>query len=258
MIFELHRIVTADTLDEAGRAGQFREASDGIVIEDEHGNLLHVPPHPSELPDRVQKLCDFANDKSETRFVHPVVRAIILHFMIGYDHPFVDGNGRTARALFYWSMLSRGYWMAEYVSISRILKGAPSKYARAFLLTETDDDDLTYFLLHQLRVFRRAIGDLQEHLRWKVKEIRDLQHLLRGAPGFNHRQLALLGHALRHPGKVYTIKSHQRSHGIVYQTARTDLLDLVGRGLLVQQKAGKAYVFTAPTDLSERLGGQTH
>ena len=253
MVFELHRIVTADTLDEPEKAGRFRDDQDEIFVEDETGNVLHVPPPAAELAVRLERLCVFANDTSEAAFVHPVVRAMLLHFTIGYDHPFVDGNGRTARALFYWGMLSRGYWLAEYVSISRILKHAPSRYARSFLYTETDDNDLTYFLLHQLRVMRRAIGELQEHLRKKVKEIREVQHLLRGDQSFNHRQLALLGHALKHAGRTYTIQSHQRSHGVVYQTARADLLSLASRGLLARQKVGRAFVFVAPADLSERL-----
>lgn len=253
MVFELHRIVTADTLEDPGKAGRFRETVDNIVIEDESGHLLHVPPPVSELLQRLERLCAFANDVSQGAFVHPVVRAIFLHFTIGYDHPFVDGNGRTARALFYWGMLSRGYWLAEYVSISRILKRAPSQYARSFLYTETDENDLTYFLLYQLNVMRRAIGELQEHLRKKVKEIRQVQHMLKGDPSLNHRQLALLGHALRHAGKTYTIQSHQRSHGVVYQTARTDLLDLADRGLLLRQKMGKAFAFLAPLDLADRL-----
>lgn len=253
MVFELHRIVTADTLNEPADAGRFRSDDDHIVIEDATGNILHVPPSAGELDSRLKALCAFANDETEGAFVHPVVRAMILHFTIGYDHPFVDGNGRTARALFYWGMLSRGYWLAEYVSISRILKLAPSQYARAFLYTETDDNDLTYFVLHQLKVMRRAIDELQEHLRRKVKEVREVQHLLRGDQSFNHRQLALLGHALRHAGTSYTIQSHQRSHGVVYQTARTDLLDLAERGLLVQHKVGKSFVFVAPADLADLL-----
>jgi hypothetical protein len=75
--------------------------------------------------------------------VHPVLRAILLHFMIGYDHPFADGNGRTARALFYWSMARSGYWLMEYTSISHILRKAPARYMRAYLHTETDKNDTT-------------------------------------------------------------------------------------------------------------------
>jgi Fic family protein len=256
MLFTLHRIVTAETLDDPSRAGSLRTADDKIVIEDPYGNLLHVPPAAAELEERVRVMCAFANDRPDKAFVHPVVRAIILHFWIGYDHPFLDGNGRTARALFYWSMLSQGYWLTEYISISRVLKKAPARYGRSFLHTETDANDLTYFILYQLGVIRRAIDDLQDYLHRKISEVREVDALLGQSENLNYRQLALLSHGLKHPGMRYTIQSHQRSHRISYQTARTDLLDLAERKLLLQRKRGRSYSFSAPSDLGERLQQQ--
>lgn len=196
-------------------------------------------------------MCDFANDSRS--FVYPVVRAIILHFWLGYDHPFVDGNGRTARALFYWSMLSQGYWLCECLSISSILKKAPAQYARAFLYTETDENDLTYFILHQLQVVVRAIKGLHGYLKRKAAEVAETEALFKGHHDFNHRQLALLSHALRHPGQRYTVKSHQGSHNVVYETARTDLLKLARMELLTSSKVGRTYLFSVPEDLPERL-----
>src|SRR6185312_15148519 len=108
-IFEVHRKLTDGTLEDQGCAGRFRLPSEDIVIEDETGRVLHVPPHAKELEQRLQSLCDFANQSDDgEHFVHPVIRAILIHFQIGYDHPFVDGNGRTARTLFYWSLLRSG------------------------------------------------------------------------------------------------------------------------------------------------------
>jgi len=252
-VHELHRMLTDDTLDDHSKAGCFREDDDQIQIEDEIGNVLHVPPKAAELPERMERLCAFANDRPEDAFLHPVVRAVILHFQLGFDHPFVDGNGRTARALFYWSMLSQDYWLAEYLSISSILKNAPSQYARSFLHTETDGNDLTYFLDYQLTVIRRSIDDLQKYLARKIQEVARVESLLKRSTEFNHRQLAVLGHALRHPGARYTIKSHQRSHRVVYDTARTDLLDLASKGLVIQRRRGNSYEFVAPGDLDDRL-----
>ena len=253
LIFQLHQVVTDGTLDDAAKAGVFRTDSDAIVVSDERGNVLHSPPPAVQLPARLQIMCAFANESSKDAFVHPVVRAIVLHFWLGYDHPFVDGNGRTARALFYWSMLSQGYWMAEYLSISKILKNAPSKYARSFLYSETDSNDLTYFLDYHLDVIRRAIDQLQEYLAKKVGEVRRVEGLLRKSTEFNHRQLAILSSALRNPGTRYTIKSHQRSHNVVYDTARTDLLELAEKSLLVSHKSGRTYQFSAPSNLEARL-----
>jgi Fic family protein len=255
LVFELHRVVTDQTLDAPNKAGRFREDDDEIVIEDELGKLLHKPPIADELASRLETMCAFANDRPDEQFVHPVVRAVILHFWIGYDHPFVDGNGRVARALFYWSMMREGYWLAEYLSISRILRKAPGQYARSFLHTETDDNDLTYFLEYHLGVIRRAIDELQVYLDRKISEVREVESYLKESADLNHRQLALLSHAMRHPGARYTIESHKRSHRVAYQTARTDLLDLADNGLLRTWKRGKAYQFEALSDLRGRLEG---
>ncbi len=73
------------------------------------------------------------------------------------------------------------------------------------------------------------------------------------ADGLNHRQTALLSHALCHPGHGYTVASHKRSHQITTQTTRTDLLKLVESGLLEQRKRGRAFVFHAPADLGDRI-----
>ncbi len=252
-ICELHRIVTENTLDEPQMAGCLRKSADDITVIDELGSLLHAPPEASELPERLKLMCQFANKTSSTEFIHPVVRAVILHFWLAYDHPFIDGNGRTARAVFYWSMLAQGYWLTEFISISSILRKAPSKYARSFLLTETDENDLTYFIIYQLEVIQRAIQGLKDYLGSKAEEIRKVESLLRQAYKFNHRQTALLGHALRHPGMQYSIKSHLRSHNISYHTARQDLLDLVEQGLLSTRKAGRVSLFQALPDLFEIL-----
>ena len=257
LILELHRMVTQDTLDDPTKAGRLREHKDDIVISDAMtGEVYHRPPPAAELLDRLARLCDFANDEGGETFYHPVIRAVVVHFCIGYDHPFVDGNGRTARALFYWSMLRRGYWLMQYLSISRILKKAPSQYALAYLYAETDDNDLTYFIDHQLKVLVRSIASLHEYLNRKMEEIRTIEGLLKEAAHLNHRQLALLSHALRHPDAWYTFESHKRSHGIVYQTARTDLLELAELGLLNTARRGRVYQFSAPSDLSKRL--QSH
>lgn len=257
-ILELHRTITEDTLDHPADAGRLRSSDDVQVVDSRDGEVLHQPPPHASLPARLEALCAFANqDETATPFVHPVLRAILLHFMIGYDHPFVDGNGRTARALFYWAMARSGYWLMEFVSISHILRRAPTRYVRAYLHSETDGGDTTYFVLHQLGVIREAIAALHVWLARKSAERRNTEQLLATSPAlrtrFNPRQVALLTHALQHPGDSYRVDVHQREHGVVYQTARTDLLALEAAGLLDRGKQGRAYVFFAPTDLRERL-----
>ncbi len=253
LVFRLHRMITEGTIDPE-KAGRLRTEAEYRVVADGDGNVLHYPPKDaSELPGRLEAMCKFANAEDGNGFIHPVVRAILLHLWLAHDHPFVDGNGRTARALFYWSMLHRGHWLCEYLSLSSILKKAPAKYARAFLYTESDDNDATYFIMYQLEVVIRSIASLHAYLKKKMQEISRVEALLRVNVELNHRQLALMGHAMRHADARYAIRSHQRSHGVVYETARSDLMGLAERKLLLQKKHGRTYYFYAPDDLAERL-----
>lgn len=257
-VFEIHRMLTDGTLKDPGAAGRFRTPTEDIVVEDEVGRALHVPPPAAELPDRLQALCDFANQGDAVgEFLHPVVRAILIHFMIGYDHPFVDGNGRTARALFYWSMLRAGFWMTEYLSISSVLKNAPGKYTRAYLQTECDAGDTTYFISHQLDVLLQAIEGMHAYIARKQKAQQEAELLLK--PGsrlariLNHRQRALVLNAVRHPEKSFSIARHQRHHGVAYETARSDLLGLVDAKLMRKYRQGKHWAFHAVPDLGAKL-----
>ena len=256
LLRELHALVTDRTLD-AGQTGRWRHDDEQVEVVDTYEEVLHTPPPASSLEERMEALCRFANGEAPDAFVHPVVRAMVLHFWLAHDHPFVDGNGRAARALFYWAMLRAGYWMFQHVSISQAILRAPKRYGRAFLLTETDEGDLTYFLLYHLDILRRSLDDLHAYMERKQRELRAAEPLLRGASWLNHRQRALLLHALKHPGRRYTVRGHQTSHGVVYQTARTDLLQLAERGLLERSKVGRTMIFTAPPDLRERLGQQS-
>ncbi len=254
LICEFHSVITEGTLDNPSHCGQLQLPGETrVVVADAHGEVMHVPPPAEELPARLQRLCDFANATSGSSYVPPVVRAILTHFMLAYDHPFVDGNGRTARLLFYWSMLNQDYWLAEFLPISRLLRRAPAQYARSFLYSE-QDGDLTYFVLYQLKIIQRAITDLHEYLARKVTEDQQLRELLTSMSGtFNHRQLALLEHALNNPGGQYTVASHGRSHGVVPQTARTDLRDLEQRGLLTKTHSGRGHAWIPTAELGGLL-----
>ncbi len=127
--------------------------------------ILHDPPKAHELPDRIELFCEFANSqKHDPRFIHPVVKGILLHFWLAYIHPFADGNGRTARALFYWYMLANDYWLFEYLPISYHLKKSRAQYEKAFLYAEQDGDDATYFIVYHLKAIERALRSLQDYL----------------------------------------------------------------------------------------------
>ncbi len=255
LIMELHRILTDGTLIDPDDAGRIQtDQTKRVHVGTFDGEVLHVPPPVQELPQRMQRLCNFANDDGSSGYVPSVLRALALHFMVGYDHYFVDGNGRVARALFYWSMLRNGFWLTEFLSISRILRNAPARYQRSFEYTETDESDLTYFFDYHLEVIVRAIDELHAYLAARSLATRKARTRLGGLSlRLNHRQQALLLHALRHPGFHYTSKSHARSHGITRPTANYDLGDLTDLGLLTRKTIGRTFTWSPIPNLEELI-----
>jgi Fic family protein len=256
-VLELHRIVTEGTLenpDAAGRLQRPDEVRVAVFDRDDREQPVHRPPPAEELPERMGLLCRFANGTDNGKqFIHPVVRAILLHFWLAYDHPFEDGNGRTARILFFWAMRKHNYWLAEYLPISRFIRKARAQYERAFLETETDEGDTTYFLIHQLKVIEQAIDDLDRYLQRKIVEQNEMKAMLHTMDNLNGRQLVLLTHAAKNPDHTYTFAGHARSNRVTHETARSDLGDLADRGLLIRHRRERTYVFEVPPDLPERL-----
>lgn len=261
LVREIHRIVTAGTLEDPADAGRLQRPGEsrmriyGTPTEEQ---ALHVPPPAETLPQRLEVLCHFANasDRPDgaAPYMPPLLRALTLHFMMGYDHYFADGNGRTSRAVFYWSMLRQGFFLTEFLSISRLLRQAPAQYVRSFLLTEQDEGDLTHFFLAQAQVIVRAIDELDTYLARKTGQLHEATRLLRGL-GLNHRQVALVEAFLREPAGSVTVEAHRRTHGVVPQTARTDLTNLERRGLLLSARQGRKVVWFPAPDLASRVGG---
>jgi Fic family protein len=252
VVLELHRRMTEGTLDIAGASGRLRRDGEPAGLQVPAQDAC-TPPPAAELERRLESMCAFANGETPDFFVHPVVRAIFLHFWLAHERPFVDGNGRTARILFRWAMLRQGYPLFALVAISPVLLQDPARYSLAFCHTETDDNDLTYFLLHQGGVISASMEACHNHAMRHALELRSTETGLPGFAALNPRQQALIAHALRQPGARYVIAGHQRSHGVTHQTARDDLFDLTGRELLMVGKEGRTYFFRVAPDLPQLL-----
>ncbi len=243
-ILAIHRLVTENTLDDAA-VGRFRETDDIVVADPATGVVYHTPPDHTRIPDLIDELCRFANagDDGVETFIHPIIKGIILHFLIGYIHPFEDGNGRTARSIFYWYVLSQGYWVFEYMPISRIILGSRKDYALAYLHTEYDEMDLTYFIQYNIRCIEEARKDLLIYIEKKQSEQNTTKAIIKTIRNINQRQADLLRQMMEHSDDYFTIRQIMETHGIVYQTARTDLLHLADLGYIKKEKRGREFMF---------------
>lgn len=252
VIKELHYTLTENTLDKPDTAGRFRREDEFVRVADDE-TIFHLPPHASRLSADMAALCAFANGESvDGMYMPDIIKAIVLHFWLAYEHPFCDGNGRVARALMYWSLLRSGYSIFEFVSISNILKKAPSKYVRAFTYTETDEGDLTYFLLHHSEAILRALDEFHAYIKRKAQKIQDAESLLDGGR-FNQRERAVLVRALRNPGYPIRIADCQQWCAVSYATARSVMMGLQNKGLVEMRKESYAFAYYPVSNLSDRL-----
>lgn len=230
-LLEIHKSISADTLNNNGDEGCLRTSDDIVVMDGISGDIVHNPPPHDEAEQLLEELCRFANNDDADNFVHPIIKGIIIHFMLAYIHPFVDGNGRTARSLVYWYLIKKGYWLTEYLSISRIIYRNKKQYEKAFLYTENDDNDLSYFIQFNLVTMKKAYEELKQYLQRKISE-RDGILLFRGLPGINLRQAHILKIINEKADEILTAKEIATRFAITDRTARTDLQELVKRGLM--------------------------
>ncbi|HEY4649776.1 MAG TPA: Fic family protein [Pontibacter sp.] len=230
-LLEVHRLIANQTMDDDGDEGKFRETDDVNVVDAIDGEIVHSPPSHQEIPQLMNELCAFFNEDNTSKFIHPIIKGCIIHFMIGFIHPFTDGNGRTARALFYWYLLSKGYWLTEYLSISRLIIRSKAQYARAYVYSEIDDNDLTYFINYKLKTMTLAYESLKEYINRKISEKKQLTEFQK-IEGINERQALIIKWAYEEPDLLLTIKEVETRFNISNETARSDLRGLAEHGYL--------------------------
>lgn len=245
MIKEIQANITTGTLSDQKDSGRFRKNEDKIeVVDSLTGESVFVPPKSEFVEEQLKAFVEFANTiENKNDYVHPVIKACILHFWFAYLHPFVDGNGRTARAIFYWYLLNRNYWLFQYLAVSRIIKSSKISYDRAFIHSEIDDNDMTYFLNYKLRVISQSINDFVNYYKKKTSEENKLRIISSNLPDFNDRQLKLLAYALRHPVNTISINQHQIINRVAYETARKDLMFLESKGYFTSVAKGKKFLY---------------
>ena len=244
LLLQIHQLMTEHTMQHPHDSGCFRRNNDVVVENGITHETVHTPPTYEEIPNFVEDLCHFFNEKDAPQFIHPIIRGIIIHFMVAYVHPFVDGNGRTARALFYWYMLKQGYWLTEYLSISRVIAKSKKSYEKAFLYTESDGMDIGYFVAYNMRVLQQSFKQLQDYIKRKQEEKRTANSFLR-IGNINARQAQIVKMFVDDSNLMVTIADLQAKFLISPTTAKTDIIGLMNMGLLAEislNKVKKGYI----------------
>ena len=244
LLLTIHRLMTEKTLDNPEDAGRFRTNDKVVVADMVEGDIIYTPPSFQEIPEFIESLCDFFNNDNPHTFIHPIIRGIIVHFMLAFMHPFVDGNGRTARALFYWYMLKEGYKLTEYMSISRVIAKSKANYEKAFRYVENDGNDMGYFVAYNLMALEISFQQLRDYIQRKQREKRAASSFMM-LGNINQRQALILQRLKEEPDTIFTVKDVQDRFSVSSMTARKDLSDLVQQGYLTEialNKVTRGYI----------------
>lgn len=247
LICEINNRITKNTLsdEDAPYGGRYRD--DMVYIYENSEKKVHYSPPPAnKVEDMMTQLINWANHPPS--FGKPVfnafIEASIIHFYIGYVHPFFDGNGRTARALVYYYLLKWGFDFMRLVSISEFIFEAKKQYYKAFLDTEESENDLTYFILYSLKLFNtiftttREAWNKTDHIGFLIEKLKKEEiHL-------NPKQTKFISMMIRKNMENVDIQKYQKIIRCSYETARSELTDLVDKKILKMQKMGHKFLYS--------------
>lgn len=121
-IKELHHIILKNIDDM--NAGVYRVTNVRIL------GAVHIPPHPSKIPQLIQEFLTWYYEHQHTMPIPEL--AAYVHYKFVCIHPFIDGNGRTSRLLMNLVLMQNGYPPAVILNIDR------KKYYRVLKLADLD------------------------------------------------------------------------------------------------------------------------
>jgi Fic family protein len=242
-ILQLHKIVTEKTLfEDEVYAGRFRD--DIVYVKDKRRDIvIYTPPPAEQVEPAIKRLIEWVNEKNDSNFIHPLIKASFIHFYFVYIHPFFDGNGRVSRVLFYYFLIKNGYEFFKYFSISAVVQKTKIQYYRAIKDVEDCNADVTYFLLYMSAIILEAIHLVTERI---IKHYsRDFVFIRLKEKGIflGDRQEKFLKRFLISDKGAITIKVYKEWFKVVYETARRDLEDLAAKGVLLKSEYRRQFVY---------------
>src|SRR3990167_1178935 len=201
-LLEMHRITT-DRILPPESCGKFR-LSQVVIRNAQTGQISYMPPPAAEVPFLVEDLINWINDE-ETKQMHPVIKAGIIHYEISRIHPFLDGNGRTGRATATLIMFLDNYDIRKFFSLEEYFDENPMDYYLTLqavsnqLVLDTHERDITPWLEYFVEGVAVEMNRIKERVQRisvdaKIKDKLGEQLML------NERQMMIMEYLHRHKG----------------------------------------------------------
>jgi Fic family protein len=230
-MLKIHELVTRNTLsgNDVNYSGKFRD--DGVVVGSHEGiDFKLIEP---ALKEAIQLTTN------NRRYVHPLIRGILLHYFVAYIHPFFDGNGRTARTLFYYKAIRNRLNFVELLSISAHLKEHGRRYEKSFQNAVDHNLDMTYFVDFSLDSLLSALKTVER----KVNFLLELGECLK-SQRIHEKQISLLQRMSLHKFRRITIEEFAGDISRSHELARLELKKLSESGFLNEEREGRKLFYS--------------
>lgn len=231
-LLEIHRLTTRGLLDET-ESGHCRRVP--VAVVDGFGRTVFQPPPVEKVPRLMEEFVAWLNSEKATE-LYPVLMSGIAHYELVRVHPFVDGNGRTARALATLILYRRGFDTKRFFALDDYYNEDRSRYYAALQAVDPERIDITKWLEYFTEGVDVSMGRVK-------KAILDfsLDRRLKEAKGqiyLDDRQMAILKH-LQTNARI-TISEVQSMFGISREMANRLIRPLLENGLIARQGKGRA------------------
>ncbi len=199
-VLEIHRLVV-EKIQPQDVMGIFRIRQ--VVIRNSlTGQISYTPPPAAEVPFLIEDLVDWINS-DEAKAIHPVIRAGIVHYELSRIHPFVDGNGRVARAVTTLVMFLDGYDIRKFFSFEEYFDQNPMNYYLTLqavsnqLVLDTHERDLTPWMEYFVEGVAIELNRVKEQVQ-RISVDAAVKDKLGGQVMLNERQMAIMEYLHKH------------------------------------------------------------
>lgn len=239
-ILEIHRMLTVDTLDNSSDCGIYRNRY-VVVANRLTGDVIFRPPPNGEVPNLVRNLLEWITSK-ETQELDPVIESGIAHYELVRIHPFIDGNGRTARVLAALLLLLRGFDTKQFFCLDDYYDSDRPAYYRALQTVDPEKRDLTDWLGYFVEGVMVSMNAVKERVIQLSSE--RLRVSTKGQVALSERQMKIVEHLNRH--QFITVGDMVKMFQVTRQAALKEIGKLIELEVvhLVGQKRGSRYMLT--------------
>lgn len=163
LIREIHKRLVKGVRGNSAAPGQYRKIQN-YVVNSKTGETVYTPPPVYEIQRMMQELVDYIN---KTREIHPVFVSGIAQFQLVHIHPFLDGNGRSARLLSTLCLYKKGYDFKQLFTMSEYYDRNRSDYYKSIQSVRENKMDMTEWLEY----FTHALAKQMQEIKMKGQAV---------------------------------------------------------------------------------------